>query len=276
MIGLVILGVGGSCWHRQSDGRDLAARYITEGDRFFMQRADPEKLDLALDTWQEGLLQVPEDPNLLGRLTMGYTTRALSNPEHSPDSFILAREYGIRCLKTDTFLAGVVQTYGGRLVPRALRTVGVELIDCLTWTSISWSRWLQVHGAAGASLDLEIVAALARKAVQLDATHDRGRPQHALGLALSLPPAPLSPDLEAAQSALTAALEAAPDRWWIEVDLAELVYGPSGEDTQFTTLLTEITARRPDAHPQESLENRAAISHAEALLQGGPTSGWRP
>ena len=47
---------------------------------------------------------------------------------------------------------------------------------------------------------------------------------YALGLALSLPPAPLEPDLESAAGALQEAHEAAPERWWIEVDLAELVY----------------------------------------------------
>lgn len=276
MIGWVVLGVGGSCWQRQPDGYGAADRYITEGDRFFMQRADPEKLDQAIRAWQEGLLAVPEDPILLGRLAQAYTTRALSNPVHSPDGFIVAREHGVRCLKTDTFFAGVAQTYGGRLVPRALRTVSVELIDCLVWTSISWSRWLQIHGAAGAALDLEIITALAQKAVELDATHDRSRPQHALGLALSLPPEPLEPDRAGAEAALTAALKAAPDRWWIEVDLAEMIYGPADQTDRFTEILIEIAGRSPDAHPQESLENSSAITHAELLLQTSPLPGWKP
>lgn len=276
MIGWVVLGIGGSCWQRQIDGLSAADSYITEGDRFYMQRSDPEKLNQAIQAWQDGLQVVPEDVTLLSRLAQAYTTRALSNPEYSPDDFIVAREHGIRCLKTDTFLAGVAQTYGGRLVPRALRTVDVTLIDCLVWTSISWSRWLQLHGAAGASLDLEIVAALASKAVQLNAEHDRSRPQHALGLALSLPPAPLSPDLAGAEAALSAAIAASPDRWWIEVDLAEMVYAPTEQTERFSTLLTEITTRSPDAHPQESLENRAAITHAEQLLTVGSSSGWKP
>ena len=276
MIGWVVLGIGGSCWQRQVDGHSAADPYITQGDRFYMQRSDPEKLDQAIQAWQDGLLVVPEDVTLLSRLAQAYTTRALSNPDHSPDGFIVAREHGIRCLKTDTFLAGVAQTYGGRLVPRALRTVDVTLIDCLIWTSISWSRWLQLHGAAGASLDLEIVASLAEKAVELSADHDRGRPLHALGLALSLPPAPLGPDLDAAEAALSAALEASPDRWWIEVDLAEMIYAPTDQTENVHALLSAVTARSPDAYPQEFLENRAAISHAEQLLSTGSSSGWKP
>jgi hypothetical protein len=202
--------------------------------------------------------------------------RGLSQPGQGADDFILAREHGLRCLKTDTFLAGVVQTYGGRLIPRALRTVDLELIDCLTWTSISWSRWLLVHGVAGTTLDLDIVAALAAKAVELNPAHDRGRPLYALGLALSLPPAPLEPDLESAASALQEAHEAAPERWWIEVDLAELVYAETGQEAAYNEVLSDVLTRSPDRHPQESLENKGAMERAALLLQSGPHPSWQP
>ena len=276
MLSWVILGVGCVFWQRQGDGKDPAYRYMTEGERFFMQRADPEKLDMAISSWQEGLLEAPASPELLGRLAQAYTVRGASTPESQIEDYLRGREYGIRCLQNDTFLAGVAQTYGGRLIPRALRTVELELIDCLIWTSIAWSRWLLEHGVAGATLDLEIVLALATKAVELDPEHDRGRPMYALGLALSLPPAPLEPDLNAATEAFLAAHEAAPERWWIEVDLAEQVYAETGQDDAFNTVLSDILRRSPQRHPQESLENKRAIARAEALLERGPQPSWQP
>ena len=276
MLSWVILVVGCVFWQRQGDGDDPSYRYMNEGERFFMQRADPEKLDRAISSWQQGLVEAPESIELLGRLARAYTIRGVYDPEDRIDDYLRAREHGLRCLQTDTFLAGVAQTYGGRLIPRALRTVELELIECLTWTSIAWSRWLLEHGVAGATLDLEIVLALATKAVELDSEHDRGRPMYALGLALSLPPAPLEPDLSAAAEALQAAHKAAPERWWIEVDLAERVYAETGQDDAFTALLSDITQRTPDRHPQELLENKSAIVRAEALLAAGPQPSWQP
>ena len=276
MISWVILGVGCVFWQRQGNGKDPSYSYVAEGERFFMQRADPEKLDQAISSWQEGLLEVPESPALLGRLARAYTLRGLSDPEQRADDYIIAREHGLRCLQTDTFLAGVVQTYGGRLIPRALRTVELELIDCLTWTSIAWSRWLLDHGVAGASLDLDIVVALAQKAVELNPAHDRGRPMYALGLALSLPPSPLEPDLASATQAFQEAIQAAPERWWVEVDLAELVYAETGQSAAFTALLSDVVQRPPDRHPQESMENKVAVARAQALLLDGPRPRWQP
>ena len=276
MFAWVVLLVGCPLLQRQGNGRDPASRYVSEGERFFQQRADRQKLDSAISSWQAGLLEAPGDPVLLGRLSMAYTVRADIDPAYRPAGYITAREFGIQCLQTDPYLAGVMQTYGGRLVPRALRTLKAERVDCLTWTSIAWGRWLYLHGVAGASLDLEIITALAQKAVELDASFDRGRPMHALGLALSLPPAPLSPDLVSAQEALESALDSAPERWVIKVDLAERIYGPKGQGERFNSALSDVVGRTTSTSPQEALENQAALEYAAEALQRGPHPTWGP
>ena len=275
MFGWVVLLGGCMFWRGQGDSRDPAAQFVSEGERFYMQRSSAEKLDQAISAWQAGLLEVPDNPILLGLLTQAYTERAVSQDAHRPDGFIVAREHGVQCLRTDPFLAGVMQTYGGRLVPRALRTVGPELLDCLTWTALSWSRWLQHHGAAGAGLDLEIVAAMAKKAVAIDPDHDRARPMHALGIAMALPPAPMSPDLDGAEEALTSALKAAPERLWIQVDLAELIYGPRGDEEGFHAALDAVLDADPDSPAPERLVNTAAQERA-ALLKEQGSPGWSP
>lgn len=274
LTGCSLLASRGGLFQRTEGGREAAERAVVEGDRFFLQRADPDKLDAAIDSWQAGLLEAPEDPVLLGRLAMAYTLRAEGRSAHRPEGYIVAREHGIRCLKTEPFLAGRFQTYGGRLDPRGLREVDVDLVPCLTWTSLAWSRWLADHGAAGAALDLEIVIALAEKAYKLDAEYDRSRPRHALGLAIALTPAPLEPDLDRAELLLQQAAAAAPERYVISVDLAEFVHGARGNGAAYNRTLAEVVGSSPDAHPQLTEENEASISRANALLARGPQPTW--
>ena len=242
------------------------------GDELFARRGeDAANLDAAITSWQAALVDFPDSALLLQRLSRAWMLRGLREPERRPPGFVVAREMGIRCLLTEPQVASLVSTFG-RLDSRSIDESNRAI--CLTWASLSWSRWLLEHDVAGAAIDLDQVTAMARRAILLRPDAHQGAPHHALGLALSLPPEPLGPDLEGAERELLLAQTAAPDRWQVTVDLAVLVYGPQpSRHGEFRSLLEDVVSREPVSGP-EGYGNLAAQLAAAEALEEGPRPRW--
>ena len=241
----------------RSGAADPAAGALQTGDMLYQQRgSDPQKVDMAIDVWTASLTANPDHPGLLARLAEAWTTRAEVEPARQPADYDVARRYGLRCLLADPSVNAVVSA-SGALDGRAIRQASDPA--CLTWTALAWARWLDQHGVAGAAIDLVPVTELARRAVAVEPDFDQGRPHHALGLALALPPEPLQPDLAGAERELLAAMEAAPHRWMAGVDLVVQVYGRQDQrQDQRQAILEAILARTLDEGSPQTYVNRAA------------------
>ncbi len=270
MWGLVMaLGCGGAARERSS----LAARILQNGDELFEARIELTELDKSIQWYLSGVREFPDEPRPMGRLARAYTVRAYAHPADGLDGFVTAREFGLRCLMLEEGFGGLVSAAGGRVTKRAVETLDRSRIGCMTWTSIAWSRWLDERGVVGASIDLEAVQSLARRAVAVYPAFDGGRPYAALGLALALPPEPLEPDLKGARTAFANATRLSPGRMTPIVDLAQYVSAPEGKSSEWRALLTRVSEAEqggPDA-----LENQAAIQRAQALLSAGLDSRWQ-
>ena len=263
-----------SCSSSKRDRTSLATRILTNGDARYLERADLRELDKAIQWYLSGVREFPKHAKLMGRLARAYTVRAYAHPPDGLDGFVTAREFGLRCLMTEPAFGGLVQSSGGAVTVRAVETLESDRIGCMTWTSIAWSRWLDERGVIGASIDLEATIALAKRAVDLKADYDKGRPYAALGVALALAPTPLDPDLEGARKALNKATMSAPSRLTPIVDLAQYVSAVEGKDGEWRALLQRVVDQEvTDADP-DRLENLAAIQRAQALLLAGPDNRW--
>lgn len=275
-----LLPAGGCArlWGR-GEVQDPALESLQIGERLYQQRgSDPLLLDAAIDVWSTALAEHPQHPRLLARLTEAWTLRAETDPLRQPHDYDVARRYGIQCLLAEPAVSSVVVA-SGRLDARAVRLSSD--VPCLAWTAIAWARWLALHGAAGAAIDLDTIENIARRAATLEQKSDGriapGLCQHALGLALALPPEPLQPDLDGAEQALLSALESAPSRWMIAVDLADQVYGrQAGRQGSGEALLTALLARELDQGSPDSYSNQAAQRRAAEILERGPQPRWAP
>lgn len=257
------------------------ARLIAKGDALLDAATTSEEVGAALDVYLEALGEAPHDPDVLAALTRGYTLRGYVFPEPDTGDYETAREYGLRCLATDPSVASLFELAGGRPSAGAIGAVPGPLFDCLSWTTIAWSRWLLDRKVAGAAIDLEVVQTMARQALALaDASaHRRGRrsrqalAQADLGLALGLPLPPMNPDLGAAQEALDAAIAAEPDRLAPRVDEALLVWAPRRDQKRWSVTLHEVVAAEGTSGAF-ALENRGAVAHARAALDAGLDPRW--
>ena len=270
--GLVALIFLVCCVGGPRERSNLAGRMIRSGDQLFSERMDPTAIRRAIDEYEAGVSKYPAEPRPLGRLARAYTLFEYGHAAIGEGGYATARQYGLQCLMMEPAFGGLVSAAGGQVTKRAVATLDRGRIGCMTWTAIAWSRWLDQRKVIGASIDLEAVQALAKRAVDVFPDYDDGRPYAALGLALAIPPAPLNPDLAAARVAFGQAVMRAPGRLTPSVDLAEFVSGPEGKEAEWRAILSRVAAANPSG--PDALENSAAIQRAEALLEAGLDARW--
>lgn len=275
--GLLIAVATSACrvWTRDRDS-DKVGRLLKSADRIYGERADPDRLDEAIQAYLDVLSIAPDDRRVLARLARGYYARGYGYPENPLADFALGREYGLRCLMTDSGFAGRVRTRDGRITDDAISAIDHDHGVCLTWTTITWSRWIVEAGPGAAALDLDILGEMGRRSVELVPTYDSGRAQEALGLALALPPTPLGPDRSSAALALDTALQRSPGRLSLAVDKAVLVSAPLGEVEAWRSALEAVAATDLVAGDPDLMENRRAVARAQESLSEGepPEDPW--
>ena len=263
-----------SCSSKNREQSGLWRKIVRNGDKLYADRDDLRALDQAIQWYLSGIREFPEEPKILGKLSLAYAARAYGHPGGGADGYATARRYGLNCLRTDASFEGLLQASGGAVTRRAVETLEADRVECMTWTSLAWSRWMDQRGVMGTSIDLPAVKALARRAVEVDPDYDNGRPHAALGLALSLAPKPLSPNLKRARKSFAKAIELAPTRLTPVVDLAQYVSAPEGNVEEWTRLLNEVVSATIEDGDPDTLENKRAIQRAEALLAAGLDARW--
>ena len=255
---------------------DPLSRCLRIGDAHFEGRARPGELDKAVTVYLDALSMAPSSVDVLSRVTRVYAVKGYGFPDDNSEAYRLAREHGLRCMKTAPDVLGAMNAGGGLLTPRAVSSAEAPLAPCMLWTSIAWARSLQGAGVAGASIDLRTLQLLARRVVALSPDLESGLPHAALGLALALPPAPLKPDLPQAEHQLRQAIKKAPWRLSSKVDLATLVFAPQGKEEAWREALQAVV--NASAGAREIPENQRSIARAHEVLDAGfpdPAAWWR-
>jgi hypothetical protein len=259
ILGLALAACGGN-------RRDPVARAARAADAEWRQRAMPGGLDNALQAYLNLDQQFPSDPQVLWRLARMYTTMADADPDTAIRNYATAREFGLRCLMLEPSFAGLVISRGGMVVPEAAKELTEDSKECLVWTVIAWSRWVHERGSAGVGLDHEVLAALGNRAGELAGDWGLGRGYYAKGLALSLPPKALNPDLTGAKQAFEEALAESPERLTPKVDLALYVYQPRGKLDEVRQMLQEVVDVDVPTNDPEAMEDLHAQRRARAAL----------
>jgi len=271
IVGLLIL-VACSSKNREQSG--LWRKIVRNGDKLYAERVDLRALDQAIQWYLSGDREFPDEPRVLGKLSLAYAARAYGHPGGGLDGFATARRYGLECLRTDPSFDGLLQASGGAVTRRAVETLQADMVECMTWTSLAWARWMDQRGVIGTSIDLPAVKSLARRAVEVAPEYDGGRPHAALGLALALAPKPLGPKLKRARKSFEQAIERSPTRLTPIVDLAQYVSAPEGNTEEWSRLLNQVVSSPIVADDPDILENKRAIQRAEALLAAGLDARW--
>ena len=269
---LVFLCFG--CGAKKKDKSGLWRKIMRNGDELYLLRADLRELDKAIQWYLSGLREFPDQSRMMGKLSRAYAARAYGHPDDGLDGYSTAKRFGLDCLMSDPAFGGLVQSQSGMITSRAADTLKADMVECMTWTSMAWSRWMDERGVMGASIDLPSVKVLAQRAVEVDPKYDNGRPYAALGLALALPPKPLKPKLKKAREAFRQAIELAPSRLTYKVDLAQYVFAAQGKNAEWSRTLNTVVNAPPLENDPDLMENKRAIQRAQALLSAGLDRRW--
>ena len=270
LVGALLVGPATSCGGAR---RDPALKAARDADLLWRARADPGGVEAALQAYLSVDEAHPDDQRVLWRLARMYTVMGYVEPNDALRHYATAREFGLRCLMLQPSFAGVVQSRGGKVVPLAASELTEEDMECLVWTVIAWSRWLEVRGSAGGGIDLGILQALGNQAAELGGGWGAGRAYYAKGLSHALPPAVLDPNWKAAREAFEASIDAAPDRLTPKVDYALLVLRRTGEEEAANKLLEEVVAYViPDSDAEKFEDQRAQVRARAALGLPEPES----
>lgn len=278
---IVLLGIAlvmSGCFGRILRGRDAVQRLLDQGDRLFALRADPPKLDEAINVWLQARDPAQGDPRVLERLVRGYLVRGYAHPEGTIDDLQTAREMGIQCLRLAPGFEGAVDAAGGVIEPRAILAIDGSSARCLAWTAAAWARWLDAHGAAGAAIDWPVVVLMAERARALAPDVPSGLLDGTLGLALTLHVPPEPSELIRAEGLLLSARRAAPGELVYAVDLAVHVFAARGDTARWRETLEQVRGMTLEDSRPETLENRQAQRQAQDALDVGmpdPSTWWR-
>ena len=271
---LVIVFLWCGCGAKKKDKSGLWRKIMRSGDELYLQRHDIRELDKAIQWYLSGVREFPEQWKMMGKLSRAYAARAYGHPSDGIDGYATAKRFGLDCLMTEPSFAGFVQAQGNMISRSAVETLNADMVECMTWTSLAWSRWMDERGVMGTSIDLPAVKVLALRAVELDPEYDGGRPYAALGLAQALPPKPLKPKLKKAAEAFRAAMELAPNRLTYRVDFAQYVLAPQGKQGAWAKELNRVVNASVAESDPDALENKRAIQRARALLETGLDERW--
>jgi hypothetical protein len=266
-LSLALVVLLSACVGRQVRRRDPVSRQLRALDAKFDARADPVKLDAALQGYLALDARHPDDPRVLARLSEAFVVQGMADPAQAAGAWQVAREWGIRCILLGSAVSGRVQSAGGRLTPAAAKLVPAVHANCALWAAAAWARQSEARGAGGVALDLPVIAQLARRAQELSTPNqEAGAAEDVLGLALSLPPDAYEPPLAEAQTWLEAAGREAPASLLYRVDLAGAILIRNGQVGAARVLLAGVRdATEPEGGWRP--EDRWALARAAELLE---------
>ena len=242
--------------------RDPVVKAARVADQLWRARAEPQGLENALQAYLSLNTRFPDDSRVLWRLTRLYTLLGDRDPDDALRHYATAKEFGLQCLMLQPSFSGLVTSRGGRVVAKAAAELTVEDRECLVWTTIAWSRWVRARGAGGVGIDLDPLAAMGNRGVEIAGDWGMGRAWHAQALALSLPPPSLGPDYKGARQDCDKAIAAAPGRLVAQVDCAEFVLRPMGKDAAADKMLRAVAEVVPSTEDADLLEDRLAVIRA--------------
>lgn len=84
--------------------------------------------------------------------------------EFSEEALQKSKNYGFRCLSHNPQFVSILSLHQGRITEQAIETLDEEdeaTIECVLWTSISWSLWLHERDGSMISSDIQATQMMA-------------------------------------------------------------------------------------------------------------------
>lgn len=246
---------------------EQAAGLVAEGDALWAERADREKLKMALAKWEEAFNADPSG-ELAIKLSRGHYFLAdgyyaLDPDEESRDQhYDLGTSWGERgiALSAPDFVAA---RKGGEAVPSALGKAPKEAAPAFYWWATNLGKWAGTKGLMTVLKYKDDVKATIDFVAASDETFFHGAPHRYLGAYNAKAP---GGSLEASETHFKKAVELGPNYLGTKVLWADYLCTKTRDRATYKRLLEEVVAADPAADPEIAAENVVEQKKAQRLL----------
>jgi len=236
------------------------------GDAAWEERADPARLEVALDAFGRAASLRPGDGELELRLARAQALRALlaPSPAEARSAWDAVSRAGERALRSRTpdFAAAIDR---GESPVAAAASVDRSGAEPLYWLAVGRLRVAQATGPMAVMVTKDVVLGLLERVVALDERIDRAGPHRWLGALRAALPAAAGGGVARAREHFERARALAPEDPLRPVLEAETLAVLLQDGARFDALLAEVAARDPAVERPLAAELAAARRMAEAL-----------
>lgn len=264
LVALVANGTG--CPKRADPAAKLDAQ-LQEADAAWRKRG-ALGFDAAAAPLLAAYASSPDDPQVVWRVARWRVAEgmAAADPGLARASYAEARAAAAACLDDEP---GFTQRQAAEGWAKALADLSPPRRVCAAWTAFAWIRWVEVHGADAAAMDIEPIDALVATA-ELDGDLSvRAIADWTTGLSLAIRPDWAGRDVSAARAAYQRAMTFAPGSAVLRADLWRcLQRDPTVTAPERRAVADEVVrlGHAPEAGPEDQ---RAADAVARELTAGG-------
>ena len=239
-----------------------------EADALWEQRADREKLVLALAKYEVAMSADARDRHVGERLTRGWYF--LGDAYETEDAARITAwdqsiAWGKRCLAINPQISALLAK-GDETDATAVRAATIDDVPCLFWTATAIGRWALLKGPAATLAHVATVKAYIERVDDLDPDFYFRAADRYWGVYYASIPSFAGKDLQKSKQHFDSALEHAPGFVGTKLLLAESWAVETKDRATFETSLNDVLAADENALPDIRPEVLAEKRKAEALL----------
>ncbi len=240
---------------------------LAEGDRAFVLRGDPARLDAAVRAYQQAATQRPGDARAELRLARAEAFRGLAAPPpDGREAWQASARAAERSLRA-TAPAWADAIDRGEDPAAAAARVDASGAEALYLLAQGAMRAAQATGYAAVLAVKDAALAMMTRAAELDERVDAAGPHRALGAWRAALPVAAGGGAEASRRHFDRARALAPDDQLARVAEAETWAVLVQDEVRFEQLLEAVLAADPGRDPARGPENALARRRAKELLE---------
>ncbi len=247
-----------------------------QAEALWAQRGDQAKLREALTAYEQVLAAAPTDRDALYHLLRGYYFLGDGHLTVMDEKLVVwekAITYGNQCLALNTEYAALLQK-GDEDPATATRTLKVDDVPCIYWTSSALGKWAKASGLMVTLRHLPTVKAYMTKVGELEPTYYYNGPDRYWGAYYAAIPSFSGQDLKKSREYFDKALAAYPTFLGTHVLVAEQWAIKSQDKETFKKELEWVMAADATVLPEVQPEMEAAKRQAAALLAAPITDNF--
>jgi tetratricopeptide (TPR) repeat protein len=281
LVAVVLFGMA-ACGGRQAawDGRgergerdsalaDEGALLVSEGDAFWDQRTDPERIRDAIARWEQAVELDPDDGELWAKISRGYYFLADGYLRDDDKAYTEAMEKGTRAGEEAMMAFSpefAERMQRGAKVGEGIEVLGPEALDAMYWYATNLGKWAGKQSIAIRLRHRSDIEQTMSRILELDEMYFHAAGHRFFGALYALLPGFAGRDLDKSREHFEKSIALAPNYVATRVLMAENLAVPLRDREMFETQLRFVLDAPDDIIPELVAETLVEKEKARELI----------